>query len=181
MKLKTERLLLRQIEKKDIESLVRNINNLKVSRWLLVVPYPYKRKDAIWYINNCRKKARKKPREDYNFAIELLEEKAVIGGISVNKVDRYQKTATVGYWLGQDYWRQGYGSEALEALLKFAFNRLKLRRLEADIFSENPSSGKLLEKFGFKPEGYRKQAKRCKADGNIHDLICYGLLRKDYK
>ena len=95
MKLRTKRLLLRQIERKDIESLVRNINNLNVSRWLLVVPYPYRRKDAIWYINNCRKKAREKPRKDYNFAIELLEEKAVIGGISINKIDRYQKTATV--------------------------------------------------------------------------------------
>ena len=181
MKLKTKRLVLRPIEEKDISSLIRNINNINVSKWLLVVPHPYRIKDAKWYIDNCKKKAREKPRKNYNFAIELIAEKSVIGGISINKVDRYQGTATIGYWLGQDYWRQGYGSEALESLLEFGFNKLKLRRLEAEVFAENPSSGKLLEKFGFQQEGYQRKAKRSKANGKIYDIIIYGLLRKDYK
>ncbi|MDP1729098.1 MAG: GNAT family protein [archaeon] len=181
MKLQTKRLILRPFAKGDISNIVENINNLKVTKWLLVVPYPYKRKDAIWWVENCKEKAKAKPRKDYNFGIELKEEHKIIGGIGLHRVNKNNGTAELGYWLGEKYWRQGYGSEALENLINFAFNKLKLRRLGAEVFAENPSSGKLLEKYGFKREGLKRQAQICKADGKIKDEILYGLLRKEYK
>ena len=75
----------------------------------------------------------------------------------------------------------GYGTEALGALLNFAFNKLKLRRVEAGVFFGNPASGKLLEKFGAKQEGLRRKSNRCKADGKIKDEIIYGLLKEEWK
>jgi RimJ/RimL family protein N-acetyltransferase len=180
MILKTKRLILRPITPEDATSITENVNNLNVSRWLLVVPYPYKKKDAIFWIKNSQKKAKEKPRKDYSFGIELQKEDKIIGGIGLHKVDRYHGKADLGYWLGQKYWRNGYGSEALETLLDLAFNKLKLRKLEAGVFVSNPSSGKLLEKYGFKKEGERIQTLRCKADGKIKDEYLYGLLRRDY-
>ena len=180
-RIETERLILRQLEMKDISDVVRNVNNIKVSKWLLVVPYPYKKKDAIFWIKSSAKKAKAKPRKDYSFGIELKESKEVIGGIGISSIKPDQGTASIGYWLGEDHWRYGYGSEALEKLLDFAFRDLKIRRLEAGVFAGNSSSGKLLEKYGFKREGYKRKAKKCKADGKIKDEIMYGLLRKEYR
>ena len=53
-------------------------------------------------------------------------------------------------------------------------------RVEAEIFAGNPSSGKLLEKFGAKIEGIRRQANRSKADKKIKDAVIYGLLKEEY-
>ncbi|MEK6860126.1 MAG: GNAT family protein [Nanoarchaeota archaeon] len=181
MKLQTKRLILRQVTEKDIPDVVKNINNLNVTKWLLVVPYPYKPKDAKKWIEGQKEKVKKKPKEDYTFGIELKSERAVIGGIGIHHINRYQGTATIGYWLGQDYWRNGYGSEALEVVLNLAFKRLKLRRLEAGVFAGNPSSERLLEKYGFQREGIKRKAVRSKANGKIHDEMIYALLRQDYK
>jgi len=180
-RIETERLILRAPEKRDIADIVRNLSDLRVSKWLLVVPYPYKRKDALWYINHSKEKAKESPRKDYGYWIELKETSEVIGGIGLHKVDAFQGKGEVGYWLGVSHHQKGYGSEALEALLDFAFRKLKLRKLEAGVFAGNPSSGKLLEKYGFVQEGMKRKAVRCKADGKIKDELLYGLLRTEYK
>jgi RimJ/RimL family protein N-acetyltransferase len=181
MKLTTRRLVLRQPTRKDVKSLIRNINNLNVSRWLLVVPYPYTKKDALWWVNHCAEKAGEKPRTSYEFNIQLRDEEGIVGGVGVTKINRAQKTGVVGYWLGEDYWRQGIMSEAFERVLDFAFSRLKLRRLEGEVFTGNKASAGLLKKFGFQYEGTRRQACVCKANGEIHDAEIYGLLVREYR
>jgi len=181
MKLITKRLVLRDLKKTDAKSIVENMNNLKVSKWLLIVPYPYKLKHAADWIKSQKKYLKEKPRKDYTFGIELKEEKKIIGAIGIHKIDKFQGKATTGYWLGEKYWKKGYGSEALKAILDFAFKKLKLRRIEAGVFIGNPSSGKLLEKFGAKKEGMKREAYRCKADEKIKDEVVYGLLKKEYK
>ena len=164
----------------DTKSIAENINNLNVSKWLLVVPYPYSLKDAKDWVKNCNKDAKAKPRKEYTFGIELKQEKKIIGAIGIHKVDRYQGKATLGYWLGEKYWRNGYGSEATKEIINYVFKKLKLRRLEAGVFEENPSSGKLLEKFGFIKEGFKRESYKSKAEGKIRNEISYGLLKKDY-
>ena len=181
MRIETKRLILREWEDKDKGDTVEGINNLNVSKWLLVVPHPYKKKDADWWINHCKEKIKKKPREGFPFAILLKSEKKVIGGISLDKIDKFQGKASVGYWLNEKYWRNGYGTEAFDALLKFAFNKLKLRRVEAGVFAGNPSSCKLLEKFGAKFEGVKRKSCRSKATGKIMDELFYGLLKEEWK
>jgi RimJ/RimL family protein N-acetyltransferase len=179
-RIETERLILRQPVKQDIGDIVRNLSDLKVSKWLLVVPYPYTKKDALWYINHCKEKLKKKPKTDYNYWIELKESGEVIGGISLGSIKQDRETGVLGYWLGTRHHHQGYGSEALGVVLDLAFNRLNLRRLEAGVFVGNPSSGKLLEKYGFVLEGTKRKAVRCKADGKIKDENLYGLLKSEY-
>jgi RimJ/RimL family protein N-acetyltransferase len=181
MQITTERLILRDPKPSDATSLAENINDINVSRWLLVVPHPYKLKDAKWFIDHCAKGRKEKPRKAYDFSIELKSEKRVVGGISVMGINRYNGTAEVGYWLGCKHHGQGYGTEALRAVLDFAFKKLKLRRLEAGVFAGNPSSGKLLERFGFKLEGSKRKGKRSKADGKINDELLYGMLKEEYR
>jgi len=178
MKIVTERLILRtkgniKVKDSDINDIVEGIGKLNVSKWLLVVPYPYAKKDAKSWL-------KRKKKNTISFLIELKVEKKVIGTLGLQKIDKFQETAEIGYWINEKYHRRGYGSEAVDAALKFAFEKLKLRRIYAGILAGNPSSGKLLEKFGAKYEGTSRQSKRCKADGKIKDEILYGLLKEDW-
>jgi len=181
MKLITKRLILRPLKDSDAKSIVENIDDLDVSKWLLAVPYPYKLKDAKDWIKKNKENWREKNKDDYSFGIELKEEKKIIGGIGIHKINKFQGKANIGYWIGKKYWRKGYGTEALKAILDFAFKKLKLRRIEAEVFVGNSSSGKLLEKFGAKKEGLKRKACKCKADNKIKDKYVYGLLKEEYK
>ena len=182
MRLETKRLILREWNKKDINDSVEGLNNLSVSKWLAFVPHPYTRKDAKAWVNHCIEISKKgSKRDSYEFAIELKSEKKVIGGIGLDKISKFQGTAGGGFWLNQKYHKKGYGTEALGEKLKFAFNKLRLRRIENGFFKGNPSSFELQKKFGYKIEGMRREGLRCKADGKLKDEYITGLLKKDWK
>jgi ribosomal-protein-alanine N-acetyltransferase len=180
MRLTTDRLIIREYEKKDASDLIENINDLEVSKYLLVVPHPYRDKEAAWWLNQCQKNAKKKLRADYEFAIELKSEKKLVGGISLKKVDSFQGKAEIGFWLGKKYWRQGLMTETIAAMLEFAFNRLGLRRIDWCAFAENEASNALAKKMGFTFEGTLRKGVRSKADGVIHDENFYGLLKEEW-
>ncbi len=181
LELKTKRLLIREYKKSDMKYLIENINDLNVTRWLLVVPYPYTKKDAIWWINKTKSNARQKQRVDYDLAIIFKKSNNLIGGIGINKVDKYQGTADIGYWIGKKYWGNGYATETLRVVIKFAFDKIKLRRLDAYVFVGNEKSGKVLEKCGFVLEGKKRKYAKSKSDGKVYDGYVYGLLKEEYK
>jgi RimJ/RimL family protein N-acetyltransferase len=180
MKLITKRLILRELTIEDAKDLVKQMNNINISKWLLVVPYPYTMKDAKWYINNCKEK-KKKPITSYSFNMELKEKQGIIGGLGLSHVNREQGKADIGYWIGEDYWRKGYTSEGVERLIGYAFNTLKLRRLTISAFKENKASNGLAKNLGFKYEGTLRQSVKCKATGKIHDENVWNLLKSEYK
>jgi RimJ/RimL family protein N-acetyltransferase len=181
MKIETERLILRPITKKDKKDLIEGIGNIEISKYLLTVPYPYAEKDADWWINHCNEKWKEESPSSYEFVIELKSEKKMIGGTGLSHVDEYHGTAELGYWLAAKYHGKGYGSETLKAILDFAFNKLRLRRIEAKVYTHNEPSYKLLEKFGFKREGLCRESVKCKASGKIESDYMYALLKKEYK
>ena len=182
MKIETARLILREWKKKDISDLTEGLNNLEISRWLAFVPYPYTRKDAQNWVNHCTEDMRKwKKRNSYEFAIELKAEKKVIGGTSLIRINKFQGTAGGGIWLNAKYHGHGYGPEAFGARIKFAFNELKLRRLENGFLRGNLSSFEMQKRFGYKIEGVRKKGFRCMADRKIKDEYITGLLKEDWE
>lgn len=166
---------------KDVKDLVENINNIKVSRNMLPVPYPFTMKDAKWWVAHCKEKAKEKPRTSYEFAIELKSEKRLIGGFGLIDVNRFRGTAELGYWLGEKYWRKGYGIEAATKVLDFAFNKLRLRKIKIPAFKENKASNALVRKLGFKLEGRLRKHAISKATGKIHDENIYGLLKEEWR
>lgn len=180
VKLETKRLILREWNKKDIDDLIEGLNNVEVSKWLAYIPYPYTKKEASRWIEFCVDNAKKgQERNSYDFAIELKSEKKVIGGVSINKIKYSQGTAGGGIWLNAKYHGKGYGTEAFSKRIDFAFNQLKLRRLENGFFEGNSSSQKMQEKFGYKIEGIRRKAFVCMADGEIKDEYITGLLKEE--
>ena len=179
--LKTKRLIIREYSKKDIEDLVKNINDLSVTKWLLEVKYPYTKKDALLWANYCAKEQRQKPRKEYDLAIALKQDNKIIGGVGVNHIDYFQGMATLGMWFGKPYHSKGYGSESIKAIIDFCFDKLKLRRLEAFAYRGNVKSISMIESCGFKLEGIKRKGARCAADGKIKDDLFYGLLKEEYK
>jgi [ribosomal protein S5]-alanine N-acetyltransferase len=174
MKLETKRLILRKPRKGDVNDFIEGMNNLKISKWLAKVPYPYKKKDALWFINHCKKK------DNYSFNIELKAEKKLIGGIGLHAYDEFNESAEIGFWVNEKYWRQGILSEASMALIDFGFKKLKLNRLVQKAYVGNRASNLVAKKFGYKLEGTERKSAKAKATGKIHDCNVYGMLKNEW-
>ncbi|QGZ39475.1 RimJ/RimL family protein N-acetyltransferase [Pseudoduganella flava] len=117
-------------------------------------------------------------REYFRFAIVLNETGRQIGNCTLRSLHWQNRRAEVGYALRRDYWGGGYMSEALRALLAFAFGELDLHRLEADIDPRNTGSTQCLERLGFQREGLLRE--RWIVGGEVHDSVLYGLLRREW-
>lgn len=181
MKLETNRLILREWDLGDVDDLVEGLNDLEVAKWLAFVPHPYTGAGAERWIAYCIKlSSEEKGRAAYHLAVELKSTGKVIGGVSIDKINRMQGTAGGGIWINAKYQRMGYGSEAFGKRLAFAFEELQLRRLDNGYFKGNETSFRLQEKFGYKAEGVRRNAFVCMANGEIMDEYTTGLLKEEW-
>ena len=181
-RLETQRLLLRNWTRTDLVDLIEGLNDLSVSRWLAYVPYPYTNTDAEHWLDYCAQLSEMGSEPtSYEFAVELLTERTVIGGVSLTRVNRLHGTAGGGIWINSRYHRRGYGTEAFAEKIRFAFEDLDLRRLENGFFKGNDASFAMQQRFGFKVEGEKRQAYRCVADGTLKDECITGLLKAEWK
>lgn len=181
VRLESKRLVLRDIQAGDVEGIARYANNLGVSRFMQLLPYPYLPADALVWLNHCAaEQAKGAARESFSLAVCLKDGGELVGGISLNKFDRSQGTAGMGYWLGEPYWRKGLMYEAASAMLLFAFGELGVRRMDISAAVENEASNALIRKLGFVQEGVARQKLVPKATGKVHDLNVYGLLRHEW-
>lgn len=178
MKIETERLILRNPKIKDWKDVLEACKELDVSKNLGIVPYPYTKKDAISFVNFAIKEWKRKNQEKYIFFLELKSNGKMIGVTEIKNKDGIGKS---GSWINKKYWRKGYITEAKIAVNDFAFNILKVRKLESEAYKENKASNIMQKKMGYLYEGCRKQGSFCKATGKIHDVNLYGLLKKDWK
>lgn len=177
LKLEGKRVLLRPLEEKDAKSLQENINDPDIYKYTLTIPHPYEMSHAEWWINHTQERIKEK--KAYELGIELKETGNIIGGMGICHIDPAHDSAEVGYWLGKKYWGKGITTEALDLLMNFAFNELKLHRLHANTFIDNIGSQKVLEKSGFAKEGRRKEA--IKKDGKYYDDFLFGIVADAYK
>ncbi len=180
MKLITKRLILRKPGKKDIRDLIEGLNNLNVSKYLSKVPYPYKKKDSEWWINDCKKQFAKKQKRNYPFHVELKSEKKLIGAVGLHEIDHFNKSVEIGYWVNEKYQRQGVVKEALIKLIDFAFNKIKLNRLVIKAYPKNKASNNVAKKLNFKFEGTERKSHRSLSTNKIYDAKVHSLLKKDW-
>jgi len=180
MKLETKRLILRKPKMSDADDIAEGIGNYDVAKMLMKVPYPYTKKNAEDFIKKRIQKWKEKDLDDYLFMIELKSEKKVIGAIGVHRIDFFNGVGTTGSWINKKYWRNGYMTEAKIVVNDFVFSKLKLRRIESNIFIENKASGATQKKMGYKFEGMKRKCAKSKASGKIHDENIWGLLKEDW-
>ena len=112
------------------------------------------------------------------WALELKATGKVIGKCTLWQISEANQRAEVGYILNRDYWRGGLMTEALTAMINFAFSSLGLHRLEADSDDKNAASLALLEKLGFEREGFFRE--RWLVNEIWEDSVMLGLLKQDW-
>ena len=147
MFLRTERLLLRPGWSQDAPALFEAIADERIVRNLASAPWPYRMENAEAFLATERKAS-----EPSLLIFRRTEgSPELIGGIGFGR--RPAGETELGYWLARRHWGHGYATEAGRALLAAARDSLRVRRLDAGHFLDNPASGRVLEKLGFRPTG----------------------------
>lgn len=177
MIIESERLILRSWEDTDINDLVDGLNNIEVAKWMASVPFPYIEKDAINFIEYVKNQDQN---SKISLAIVLKENNKVIGGTEVTNINKKDGTAGGGIWVNEKYQKNGYGTEAFCARIRYAFNVLGLRRIENGYFPENDKSHKMQLKLGYKDEGIRRKKFLCMATNEYVDECITGLLKEEF-
>ena len=115
----------------------------------------------------------------YSFLIFRAADDTLLGGITLTNLRRgVSQSATLGYWIGAVHARRGYVTEALGAVLEYAFQRLGLHRVEAACLPGNEASRRLLLGSGFHEEGYAREYLRINGSWQDHQL--FAILRGEF-
>jgi RimJ/RimL family protein N-acetyltransferase len=164
---------IRSFLKNDANSLCKYANNYKIAKNLKnEFPSPYTIKHAEdWIAFNITQQP------ENNFAI--ANDNEVIGAIGVKfKDDISICNPEIGYWLGEPFWGKGIAANAVRFFCNYLFNNFNFNRLTANVFENNESSKKVLEKSGFVLEGIERKA--VFKENSFLDLYIYGLLKEDF-
>lgn len=142
--LETKRLALRAPQLEDAKTVAMLANDRRIAENTARIPHPYNVSDAEGFISGVNKAG-----GEVAFLITLRDE-TIIGACGVATLE---DAPEVGYWLGAPYWGQGYATEALHAVIDYAFADLDHAALHAGARVTNPASRRVLEKCGFQWTG----------------------------
>lgn len=117
-------------------------------------------------------------RESWPWATTLRGDDTLVGTCTLFDIHREHLRGVIGYALSPALWGRGLAGEMVELALVHAFDRLGLERIEADIDPRNDGSCRLVERAGFKREGYLRE--RWRVGGGLQDTALYGLLRREF-
>ncbi len=166
--IETERLILSQLEERDVPFIVEYLQHRIYSDLTSNIPYPYTESDARFWLKMSKDTFEENT--GYTFGIRN-KEGHIMGAIGLH--DREDDKAELGYWLGIPHWNKGYVTEAAKAIVDFGFNELGFHKIFATHFLHNPASGRIMEKIGMVQEAVLIQ--EIKKDGEYFDLVRYSI------
>lgn len=115
----------------------------------------------------------------YFFSIRTLTDDKLIGEIGLDVVSWSGRDAFVGLGIGEtEYWSKGYGTDAMNVLLRFAFTEVNLKRVTLTVFEYNPRAIRSYEKAGFLHEGRKRLL--LNREGRRWDELYMGVLREEW-
>jgi ribosomal-protein-alanine N-acetyltransferase len=148
--LETDRILMREITNNDIDDMYCYYSNTIMMKYTKTNPHQSKEETLarIIKLSNSFKN-----NKGIAWAIESKTEKRVIGDIGLYYITADHKKAGVGFNIAQEYWNNGYGTEALIMVLNYAVYELNIQDIEATCKIDNIASAKVMEKAGMKYDG----------------------------
>jgi [ribosomal protein S5]-alanine N-acetyltransferase len=173
--LKSPRLQLRQLRSGDIAELFAIFSDTQTMRYWSHKPFT-ELAEAEAYLRNID--AGRVNGTHLTWGIALREDDKVIGTTTLFSLNLKHRRAEIGYALASNWWKRGFGSEALRSVLAHAFDTLGYLRIEADIDPRNTASCGLVEKLGFRLEGQLRE--RWRVGSEIQDSSLYGLLAREF-
>lgn len=174
--IEAERLVLRPIQPEDAGDIQRLAGEFAIADTTLNMPHPYEEGMAEEWIARQQKSIASG--ETINWGIRLRETDELIGVISLEQISLRHRNAVTGYWIATGHWGRGYATEALKAVLGFAFETLDLNKVHCEHFTRNPASGRVMRKAGMRHEGTRRA--HVERWGKFEDLELYGILKSDW-
>ncbi|MCL2353292.1 MAG: GNAT family N-acetyltransferase [Defluviitaleaceae bacterium] len=169
----TERLILRPFQLSDAPQVSHFCNNYNIYKSTLSLPHPYPEEAATAWIKTHADNF--KNNKSYEFAITDKATGQLYGAIGLSN-HQHNKNGELGYWIGEEHWGFGYATEAVKALIDFAFTQKGYHKVWGRFFTSNPASGKVMEKVGMVKEGLLAQ--HVLKDGKFEDLALYGIINK---
>lgn len=175
--LHTSRLRLRKLTMADAEPYYARIgSNPNVTKYMLFSPH----KDISESVASIEKALRRyREGNCYRFCIALESTNELIGVMEPLRFDDGKSSCSFAYMLAEEFWGQGYATEALKAVLDFLFRKMEMERVEADHMAENAASGAVMRKAGMIFQGI--QPGKYEKDGISHDAVCYAVTREQWK
>ena len=183
--IETERLLLRKLQLGDVyEYYERLFGDGEVTQYMLIDPH----QTIMESLESVQRKlARYDEGNFYCWGVERKEEGGLMGLVELLRFDEQTDTCSFVYMLGCEYWNQGYGTEILKAVFRFAFEEMEVERILVDHMSKNVASGRAMEKAGMKHIG--TETGKYEKLGIFHDAEIYeirnerkpGLTANDYQ
>ena len=176
IRLVTDRLLVRTMAESDLAAIFACYDNPEVGQYCAPVRWPNIDHAHIWF---------KRRRDDViagrakQLVIESKAKGVVVGTSVLFDIDATHRRAEVGYALGREFWGMGYVTEAVTAVINYAFGELQLHRLYATIDPRNFASAKTLSRLGFRHEGTLRET--YVDAGEFTDAGLYGLLAREWK
>jgi RimJ/RimL family protein N-acetyltransferase len=142
--LETERLVLRRPTLADVKAITHLANDRRIAENTRRLPHPYSQDHAVEFVRALANGDRE--------TVFLIENNHTpVGMVGVDW--REPETPELGYWLGVDYWGQGFGTEAARAVIDFTFEEFDTEQLVSGARVANPASRNILEKCGFQWSG----------------------------
>ncbi|KOS67761.1 GNAT family acetyltransferase [Lysinibacillus contaminans] len=172
--LNTQRLHLRRMEVSDSHSLFKIWSDPDVTKFMNISSFTHEAqaKEMIELLEDLAQAS-----EAIRFSMIERKSNEIIGTCGFNSIDFENAKAEIGYDIAKAYWGMGYAPEGISALLNYAFETLKLNRIEAKVEPANVNSIKVLQKLNFTFEGTLRQYE--KSRGNFIDINMYSLLKTD--
>lgn len=163
---------LRALRHDDLPHFVRWINDPETRRFMMM-RYPLSAtEEENWWEGFVKRKG------DHIFAIEAGDG-TYIGNIGLHDIQPENRRALLGIIIGEKaYWGQGYGTDAIRAMLGWAFGYLNLHRVSLTVYAYNERAIRCYEKSGFRHEGSMRQARY--VDGKYYDELVMGVLRDEF-
>lgn len=174
MNLIGKKVILRAMELEDMELFREMTNDPNMERLIAGWSFPISKQQQLdWYnrVYNDNKSLR--------FTVVLKENNSVVGMVNLVDIDWKNGTAMHGIRLSDDAPKnQGIGTDAVMTLMRYAFEELRLHRLNGGRIEDNYASEKLYKKCGWVDEGIQRESIFC--EGKYHDYISVGILAQEY-
>ncbi|HYY47632.1 MAG TPA: GNAT family protein [Thermoplasmata archaeon] len=168
--LQGERVRLRPLASSDLRRCVKWFSDPQIIRFLgrnSPVTMP---EEERWFRDYERRP------DEQIFAIDVAG--VHIGNVGLHKIDRVHRKAEVGIVIGEaGLWSKGYGTEAMAAVLHYAFGPLGLNKVSLDVLEYNERAIRVYERLGFRPEGIHRED--VYKEGRFVDVIRMSILARE--
>jgi Acetyltransferases, including N-acetylases of ribosomal proteins len=176
--LESDRFILREVKEQDCISLFEIYSDEETIK--------YQQMATMQTVEQAQKSVQAfrqgfKNRKFIRWCIAAKENDIVIGLITLHDFNTCNSQAEIGFMINKKYWRQNIMSEVAKEIIRFAFEVIRLQRLEASIHPDNIASIKLSEKLGFNREELKKGSAYNMRTAEYEDRLTLGLIRDDMR